>query len=476
MVIHAKRRSPGKRKTVSRMKEYKGTPFRLTGIEIRNVRCFERVKIGLEGPDGPKKWAVILGDNGVGKTTLLRCIALGMCDVSSASGLLREIYGDWNRKVGNKLLKGEIRLTFQTDEGPQRITTIIEPPSRSSGYSFVRQTRRHFPWDGIFACGYGSARRGFGSKDVADYATIDSVYTLFNYDEPLQNPELVLRRLRDAFAERNGSSKKARTAGEQEIKSLFDALCSILMLPKNSIRLDSRGLMLAGPWGPFQPIGGLGDGYQATFSWLTDMIGWALLYGDDRPLSELTGIVLVDEIEQHLHPRWQRQIIKLLHDYFPRIQFIVTTHTPMCVVGTTYLRDDECELIKLYRDEAGVVAKENLLPPRHQGADQVLTGFLFDLPTVRDNTMLESTATLNRLNQIKVRRKLRPEEQKRLREVRSALRLEISESESKFETAVKHSVRKVLREMRPMKDRVDNEAAGFEVIRMLREMKVNEED
>jgi ATPase subunit of ABC transporter with duplicated ATPase domains len=133
MVKHSvKRRSPGITKAASRMKEYKGTPFRLTGIEIKNVRCFEHVKIGLEGPHGPKSWAVILGDNGVGKTTLLRCIAIGMCDESSASGLLREIYGDWNRKVGDDLLKAQIRLTFHTDEGSQQIMTTIEA-SESTG-------------------------------------------------------------------------------------------------------------------------------------------------------------------------------------------------------------------------------------------------------------------------------------------------------------------------------------------------------
>lgn len=458
-------RSHGGKKAALRMKEYTGTPFRLLGIEIKNVRCFEHVKIGLEGSNGPKSWTVILGDNGVGKTTLLRCIAMGLCDQDSAAGLLREIYGDWNRKVGDELLDAEIRLTFDTDEGPRQIKTTIKA-NKGTGYSSVRQwSRQNIPWDGIFACGYGAARRGFGSKDVADYATIDSVYTLFNYDDTLQNPELVLRRTRDALAEQTGSSSKAK----KEMKRLFEALCAILMLPKDSIQLDSKGLMLKGPWGDFQPIGGLGDGFQATFAWITDLIGWAILYGDDRPLSALTGIVLIDELEQHLHPRWQRQIVQLLHQYFPNVQFIATTHTPMCAVGTTFLSNDECELIKLQRDEVGVVAIENLRPPRSQGADQILTGFLFDMPTTTDDNTLRATVRLNQLSFIESQRKLRPDENKELKEVRTFLRAQLWEGESEFETEVKKAVYAALKKR---SKKIDREAAQFETVRVLREMDV----
>lgn len=470
MAIHsAKRRSQIREKAASRMKVYEGTPFRLTDIEIKNVRCFEHVKIGLEGPNGPKSWAVILGDNGVGKTTLLRCIAIGMCDEASASGLLREIYGDWNRKVGDELLKAEIRLTFCTDNGPARITTIIEP--RTTGYSRVRQRfpgqrkGEQFPWDAIFACGYGAARRSFGSKDVADYATIDAVYTLFNYDEPLQNPELVLRRLNDSFREKDGKSKKAKAASHDQMKRLLNSLCSILMLPPDSITLDAKGLVLSGPWGDFQPIGGLGDGFQATLSWLTDLIGWALLYGDDRPLSELTGIVLIDEIEQHLHPRWQRQIIKLLHDHFPNVQFLATTHTPMCAIGTTDLADEECELIKLKRQRGSVVAREDIEPPRGMRADQVLTSFLFELPTAGDNRTLGDIA---RFNELKTRKRLDRHEQQEMKTLHNKLKMEFGADESDFETAVRKEVSKALKKLGLAN--VSLAAADIEVVRLLREM------
>lgn len=54
--------------------------------------------------------------------------------------------------------------------------------------------------------------------------------------------------------------------------------------------------------------------------------------GMDNPLNT-TGIVLIDEVDLHLHPRWQREILLQLTKVFPNIQFIVSTHSPVIVVG-----------------------------------------------------------------------------------------------------------------------------------------------
>src|ERR1700674_4901291 len=76
------------------------SPLYLKKIVLENVRCFKKLDFDLTARrNRPRMWGVILGDNGVGKTTLLRSIAMGMCDEASAAGLLRELYGEWNRQV-----------------------------------------------------------------------------------------------------------------------------------------------------------------------------------------------------------------------------------------------------------------------------------------------------------------------------------------------------------------------------------------
>jgi hypothetical protein len=375
-------------------------------------------------------WGVVLGDNGVGKTTFLRSIAMGLCDAASAAGLLREIYGDWNRRPNGQPIPAEIHLEFFPDK-PQGdapwITTHIEPSS--SGYSQIRQVTHFsgrksndFPWDRIFACGYGAGRRAFGSKDIEDYATIDAVYTLFNYSTVLQNPELVLRRLAQS---------------RHHLRRILNSIAQVLMLPRDAINLSVKGLTISGPWGNFHPIGALGDGYQATLAWLTDLLGWALLYDPEAPLKEVTGIVLIDELEQHLHPRWQKRIIGLLRQYLPNVQFIATTHTPMCAIGTTELSDAECELVILKRDGPDVYLVQDVPPPRRLWADQILTSSLFGLSTAGDEAVLQDIKRYAKLNSAV---RLTPTQKRELTKLRSQLSRELAGSESDLTENVAESL------------------------------------
>ena len=91
----------------------------------------------------------------------------------------------------------------------------------------------------------------------------------------------------------------------------------------------------------------LGFGYQTTLTWLADFCKRMFkLYPDaENPLHE-EAVVLVDEIDLHLHPKWQRDLVPTLSKIFPNVQFIVTTHSPhvlqsMADVNLYVLRRDE---------------------------------------------------------------------------------------------------------------------------------------
>jgi hypothetical protein len=102
------------------------------------------------------------------------------------------------------------------------------------------------------------------------------------------------------------------------------------------------------------PTTWLSQGYQATMAWVADLIGqvWWEARKQTVPLNELEGICLIDEIDLHLHPRWQTTLVAALKAAFPRIQFIATTHSPMVLPG---LKQDE--VILLRQDEEGNVVK-----------------------------------------------------------------------------------------------------------------------
>ena len=280
-------------------------------IVLKNIRCLKDIKIDFDLSDKKPPWTVVLGDNSAGKTTLLRSIAIGLCDESSAAGLLKESdsgYVSYGEKTG------QIVIYLEDKNKSFRITTIIEHKEIKNGFiERVRQkTSENFPWHRLFVAGYGAGRGTSGTGDIAGYAVINAVYNMFNYGEGLQNPELTIRRF-----------KNIKT--EDEAKRILQEILDV-----QKVNLSKSGITIDGNWGKKMPLRDLADGYKSTFIWITDLLGWAISYDDSiKKAADIQGIVLIDEIEQHLHATWQRVLIKQLKELFPKIQFIAATHSPL---------------------------------------------------------------------------------------------------------------------------------------------------
>lgn len=349
----------------------------ITNVYIKNIRCFGEINIPLSANGNPSLWTTILGDNGTGKTTVMRCIAMGLCDKSDVSGLLQDIYGAWLSEgewMSKTEKEGVLRVDFSGEalsDKPFIKTTIKQ--GETGSYEITQETNpAPFPWNDIFVCGYGAARRAFGTRDFSDYFSVDAFYTLFNYDLTLQNPELVLRRLKDP---------DAHEGHPIDFEALLDNLASILQLNKGSVRLSKKGVEITGPWGNFVSLNAIADGYNATLSWIVDMLSWAMLYNVKMFDDHIRGIVLLDELEQHLHPSWQRRIISLLREHFPQMQFITTTHSPLIAANASKMSNVKLEskLFHLnYDNQKGNQISEVEEMLRDLGCDQVLSSEAFD--------------------------------------------------------------------------------------------------
>jgi hypothetical protein len=103
----------------------------------------------------------------------------------------------------------------------------------------------------------------------------------------------------------------------------------------------------------------------------------------------MEALVLVDEIDLHLHPRWQRDIISNLREIFPRVSFVVTTHNPLTLLGA---RSGEIFVVRRASagdEQAGPIEVVPCDPPEGLRADQVLTGEWFGLASTLDPDSLE---------------------------------------------------------------------------------------
>jgi hypothetical protein len=127
-------------------------------------------------------------------------------------------------------------------------------------------------------------------------------------------------------------------------------------------------------------------------AWITDLLGHACLEYFLSPSIQvsfldipmkLSGLVLLDEVDLHLHPTWQRRVVPVLKRMFPRLQFVVTTHSPLVLAG--FERD---EIISLRMEDGYVVQDEAGIEPGVLTASELLNNF-FEVPRAGRPELIE---------------------------------------------------------------------------------------
>lgn len=353
------------------------TTLLLKRARLTNVRGFKDVDIDFLTSDGkPRPMTLVIGRNGSGKSTLLRALAIGLCQQDEASNLKGKMAGDFLR-IGKK--REEVKVaTIQIE--------LMDPDSPESKYLLTTNVTRDgdgqeilekhaespngFPWDAIFVAGYGVNRgpKGLSESPPSVYQRSDAVETLFDGDAFLIDPPTALKFLKLAAGE-SEKRKKFFKQTENSLKSLLE------LQPSYKIDISSKEVTVHGPWGNL-PFHALGDGYRGTAGWFLDFSYRSFLANRE---AELAGIVLIDEIDEHLHPSWQKNLVPLLKKRFPRVQFIGTTHSAMSIVNC-----DRGELLlsDLHNTVAFVHGVDG---PQGKTIDAVLRGEWFGLSSTLDS-------------------------------------------------------------------------------------------
>ncbi len=143
-------------------------------------------------------------------------------------------------------------------------------------------------------------------------------------------------------------------------------------LAKNGDYLFYRGAMPV----PFQA---LSDGYRAFVGWVADLL-YHVCFGcpPGKKLVENRGVVLVDEIDLHLHPRWQMRVIRTVAKTFPKMQFVFTSHSPLVVGSLEWMN---IITLKVGAKSNRTVATRLKQSVHGLDADQILVSEFFGLKT-----------------------------------------------------------------------------------------------
>jgi AAA domain, putative AbiEii toxin, Type IV TA system/AAA domain len=330
----------------------------ISQVRLRNIRGFHgarEVDLKLTSPG----WTVIAGRNGSGKTSLLRAIALAV----SGPAVARNLVSDFENWVTAGTREAVAQVRFTLDERRERwsgkgrrpsgelwaglIWAVPEEdrpghrglqPSLREKLEGSKTAAKRGPWQdnptGWFCAAYGPFRRLVGGTPEAQrlmssFGPVSRLATLFHEDASLAEGVgwLIEQHLRTL----------ERRHGAEELKNVALAVLSDGLLP-DDYRIegvDSDGLWVSSGGHRF-PLREMSDGYRTVASLVVDLIKQVYeSYGvlETAPTAEglaLTapGVVIIDEVDAHLHVSWQKRIGGWLKEHFPNIQFIVTTHSP----------------------------------------------------------------------------------------------------------------------------------------------------
>ena len=325
----------------------------LKQVTIENFRGIEEMT--LEFMPGVN---LVIGDNGVGKTTVLEAIAAG----------LRACFTNIPDITVPGIKAEDVRQELQVvDDSPSvkyhsplRVTCEAEIGDRVYSWSRVRRDTKtsraalEFHSDERITDWFSNAANDLDTPlPILNYQSIQRIAADKQGDFGSSRKRLDDRRygyadcldasLDDKFI-RKWCYAMMRKAHKSSRYDLFCQAVVRMMRRMNENQFDaaiyfSEEFGMDGDFvyeenGRVVPISFLSAGYQSTLWMVMDIACRALMLNPGtRSLDEITGIVLIDEVDNHLHPKWQWNVVDALRDTFPNVQFIITTHAPIVIAS-----------------------------------------------------------------------------------------------------------------------------------------------
>lgn len=327
----------------------------LKRLRLQNYRRFDFFEI-----DFQSSLTVIAARNGQGKTTILEAIAaalgpfVGAFDDGKSKHIDRSDarykrvgLGFENEQIFPVLIDAEMTrpdLTWQRAlNGPKGRTTTKEAvPLANWGSALVSSVRTGEKVLLPVVC-YYSSRRLWVTHKITSAKAVLSESRMIGYEDCLSSSsnysqiQLWLRKATYAAIQQRSQSGYEAGHLDLRLKGIGEAVNYVLSeegWDNFHYSLVFEELAMSHPDHGALPVSMLSDGVRAVISLVADLALRCVRlngYLQEFAPKKTPGIVLIDEVDLHLHPAWQQRILTSLRDAFPSIQFIVTTHSPQVV-------------------------------------------------------------------------------------------------------------------------------------------------
>jgi len=299
----------------------------LKHLRIQNLRSLENIEIDFTDIQGNRKWTLIAGENGTGKSSILKAIALAL----SGSNAFPKLADGMDTWIRNGESSAKIEITITTKTGKERdISLVLKRDSNLREFLHSNNEGLSKIDDAIekadqnyFIAAYGPYRYSVSknenvmSSSNSSSPRADSVRSLFNKVTPLNS-------LTDWAVNQH------YVDGEEGLEVVREAVSKLL--PDISlVEVDKKRKELI-----FETVDGmvsfnqLSDGYQNMATWIGDLLSriTSAFSHYENPL-HARGLILIDEIDAHLHPGWRRRLRDFIDKTLPNFQLVATTHSAM---------------------------------------------------------------------------------------------------------------------------------------------------
>lgn len=376
-------------------------------VHLNDFRCFESFSLGFNtsrrrlytyDPNGGLQsdievgpLTVLVAQNGKGKTTVLdalRCLLYPFVKVFMLGPSARIVHSDLRRTADESLghieeVDGlEISCNFRINESEVNVsrelmnggkatnkgTRDIESHAKALRKARLGDKAQAWPLVAFYGTGRlwgtrkGQNRSDLSKTDVYGYENcLDQVHDFRSVRDWLTK---AVRKSRQEKFEAIRVDRRVSTQTAVVCGALNEVLKAEGYSGDLSTDVDTEELVVrcdTPSGGVFVPVNSLSDGVKAVFSLTADIALRCVRLNPqfDADAAKLTdGIVMIDEVDLHLHPSWQQKILTTLQKCFPRLQFIVTTHSPQVVSAVPkeciriLTNDGGCKVAEMFTEGA----------------------------------------------------------------------------------------------------------------------------
>ncbi|NRP86693.1 DNA replication and repair protein RecF [Ensifer adhaerens] len=343
--------------------------MKITELDIKGLGGIDALRLSFSS-----QMNIICGPNGVGKSTILDAIAHSFA--GGQSTLKRNVNAPQANVVISYMHNGESHRAEQriVEFEPQRYDSVYNQ-SDSVNYLIIFKTNRVFPYVALDSISK--------DPDTPIHVVWESNKSGVNYG--YTKNWFVNRYLYSAYPE---AINEVQRANFELAKECFSALDDTFYFSK--VDASSNEIMIKTPSGEIY-YEYLSSGFKSCLSIMFAIIREVeFRFGKQRvPAREFGGVILIDELELHLHPIWQSRIAQVLTATFPKAQFIVTTHSPHIIQSA------DPDQIKVLERRDGEI-KERQIPTSRYGfknwtLDEVLTDVM-GMDDTRSDTFMKLIA------------------------------------------------------------------------------------